>query len=233
MRISLIIPAHNSSRTICKTLTTVFGQTRGPDEVIVVDDGSTDDIAGALRPFKDRLTYIRTVRQGAAAARNTGAKVATGDALFFCDADLELKPQLLERLSEALERDPDAAFAYCAFRSSDGHLFGSRDFDPVEIRKNNYISTMSLIRRRPFPGFDESLPRFQDWDLWLTIIERGGRGVRVPETLFSVIVPGIISRRGGLSRLAATGRIRRKHHLPWRFGDVWLAFKESVKARRF
>lgn len=231
MRISVIIPVHNGAKTLGKTLASLFAQTRQPDEVIVVNDRSTDDFRSVIQPYIERLLLIDSPRVGAAAARNVGIEHATGDAFFFCDADLLLEPLLLERLSGALEKDATAAFVYCAFRWNE-KIFAQQPFDPALMQGNNYISTMSLVRRDAFPGFDEALSRFQDWDVWLTIIERGGRGVAVPDVLFSVIEEGTMSRRGGLSRLRATAQIRRKHHLPWRFSDFWLALKESVRARR-
>ncbi len=231
MRISVIIPVHNGAKTLGKTLASLFAQTRQPDEVIVVNDRSTDDFRSVIQPYAERLTLLDSPRVGAAAARNVGVAHATGDVFFFCDADLALEPQLLERLVVALEKDLEAAFAYCAFRWNE-KIFAQRAFDPIAMRWNNYISTMSLVRRAAFPGFDEALSRFQDWDLWLTVIERGGRGISVSDVLFSVIKDGTMSRRGGLSRLRATAQIRRKHRLPWRFSDVWLALKESIRARR-
>ncbi len=234
MRISVIIPVHDARMSLEQTLETVFGQTLAPTEVIVVDDGSSADIAARLRDLdfiRPKVQMIRTAHRGAAAARNAGARLATGDALFFCDADLVLDPRLLERLAAALAARLDASFAYCSFEWG-GKTFVARPFDRVTLERNNFISTMSLISREAFPGFDESLARFQDWDLWLTVAERGGVGVAVPETLFRVAEEGTMSRRGGLSRLLATAKIRRKHRLAWQASDLWLALKESLKARR-
>ncbi len=231
MRISVIIPVHNGAKTLGKTLATLFAQTRLPDEVIVVNDRSVDAFHLVAKPYANRLIVLDSPRAGAAAARNFGVARATGDAFFFCDADLSLEPSLLMRLADALEKDQGAAFGYCAFRWNE-KIFAQRSFDPVALRWNNYISTMSLVRRAAFPGFDETLSRFQDWDLWLTVIEKGSRGLSVPDVLFSVIKDGTMSRRGGLSRLRATAQIRRKHHLPWRWSDFWLAWKESIRARR-
>lgn len=231
MRISVIIPVHNGAKTLGQTLASLFAQTLLPDEVIVVNDRSHDAFAAVIAPYRSRITVIETPRPGAAAARNCGVAQASGDAFFFCDADLLLEPRLLERLNAALEEHPGAAFAYCAFRWNQ-KIFAQRSFDAAAMRRNNYISTMSLIRRTFFPGFDETLPRFQDWDIWLTVQGRGGYGIAVPAVLFSVLEEGIMSRRGGLSRLHATARIRRKHRLAWQWTDIWLAIKESIRARR-
>lgn len=228
-RISVIVPAHDAAETLGACLASVRAQTRRAHEVVVVDDGSNDATADIARTAG--VTVRSVPHGGAAAARNVGAGMATGELLFFCDADLALDPRLLERLAAALAAHPEASFAYCGFEWG-GKTFGLRPFDAAAVRRNNYISTMSLIRRRDFPGFDASLERFQDWDLWLTMIGRGKVGVGVPEVLFRVRSEGTMSRRGGLSRLRATARIRRKHRLPWRVSDAWLAFKESVRAGR-
>lgn len=232
MRISVIIPARNATATIGDTLGSIESQTRPADEVIVVDDGSSDNLSAELARRVSSVKLIRIERAGAARARNVGAEQAVGDALFFCDADLILEPLILQKLEQALAADPQAAFAYCSFLAWEGAVFANRAFDAAALRRNNYISTMSLIRRAAFPGFDEALPRFQDWDLWLTVIERGGYGVWVPEVLFRVAERGMISRRGGLSRLRATALIRSKHRLRWYWSDLWLAFKESVRSGR-
>lgn len=228
--VSVIIPAFNSSGTIRRCLETVFSQTLKDVEVIVVDDGSTDETDRVLDDYRDRLTVIREPHAGAAAARNRGTKVATAPFLFFCDADLELDPRILEKMVNVAAKRPDVSFVYCAFRWG-GKIFGMRPYQPPWLVRQNYISTMSLIRREDFPGFDPSLQRFQDWDLWLTMMERGKRGIGIPEILFSVQDgPKGLSRRGGFSRIAATWRVRQKHHLRMRISDVLIALKEALYA---
>jgi hypothetical protein len=85
----------------------------------------------------------------------------------------------------ALATHPEAAYAYSSF------VFGQKtfrvhDFDDAKLRQVNFIHTCTLIRRTQFPGFDEQLKKFQDWDLWLTMLTRGQRGVWIPEILFKV-----------------------------------------------
>lgn len=228
--VSVIMPAYNAARTIGATLASVLQQTAPDVELIVVDDGSTDGTARVLEELRGRILLIRTGHRGAAAARNRGAEFARGEYLFFCDADLVLRPELLERLTNAAQRMPNVSFFYCAFEWA-GHTFGRRAFDSNDVKRNNYISTMSLIRRAHFPGFDESLRRFQDWDLWLTMIERGKVGACVPEVLFSVLSgSSSMSRQGFFSRLRATRVIRKKHRLPMRCADFLLAAKERLRS---
>lgn len=193
-RISVIIPVYNDQSGLISALSSIGEQTRQPDEVIVVDDGSEPavDISQlALSEAEGSPFDVQIVRQenrGAAAARNTGFKASTGDFVIFWDADVTAVPNMLEKLENALLEHTQAAFSYCS------HSFGSKKmpgqaFDPVALKKANYIHTTSLIRRDAFPGFDESLKRFQDWDVWLSIAENGGTGVFVDEYLF-IVAPG-------------------------------------------
>lgn len=217
MKISVIIPCYQHAGTIGRCLESVFGQTHAGLEVIVVDDGSTDGLEAAVAPFRDRLTFIRQENRGGPAARNRGFAASTGEAVLFCDADVILKPEALEKMRRALEERPEAAFAYSSFKFG-WKKFRLWPFDAARLKKMNYIHTTSLIRREHFPGFDESLRRFQDWDLWLTVVERGGSGVWIPETLFSVT-----PRQGGISEWLPSFVYR----IPWRL----LGFKPRTISR--
>lgn len=224
-RITVIIPAFRAGHTLERCLQAIAKQTLAPDEVIVVDDGSDDDSAVIAK--RNGARVIQTAHAGASAARNAGAAQARGDLLFFCDADVVLVPAALATLAALLHTHPHASFAYSAFRQWNGQVMGGLPFTRDALMRQNFISTMALVRRSAFPGFDPHLHRFQDWDLWLTMVSRGGVGVGTDQVLFSVLVPGQISR-GAWSRLRATWVVRRKHHLPMQLADVWLAFKEWV-----
>lgn len=229
--ISVIIPCYQDAGSIGRCLDGIFGQTRQDVEIVIVDDGSTDDLAAALRPYAGRFQLIRQENRGGNAARNRGFAASRGEYVMFCDADMRLRPDALEKLLAALEAHPEAAWAYPSFRFG-WKLFRSGPFDPARLRQMNYISTTSLIRRARFPGFDESLKRFQDWDLWLTMLGRGDVGVWVPKVLFRAETkPGRISawlpkltyrlpwrlfgwRPGRVEKYEqAADIVRRKHHL--------------------
>lgn len=87
MRVSIIIPVFNRSDLIVETLETIRRQTRPADEVILVDDGSTDDIERAIMPYRDMVHYVKQTHQGPAAARNRGLRASTGDVIQFFDSD--------------------------------------------------------------------------------------------------------------------------------------------------
>lgn len=181
--ISVIIPCYQDSGSIARCLDSILGQTIKDVEIVVVDDGSTDEIMSALQPYAERINIIRQENRGGNAARNRGFAASSGEFVMFCDADMRLRPDALEKLLATLSAHPEATWAYSSFKFG-WKTFRCGPFDPAQLKRMNFISTTSLIRRSGFPGFDESLRRFQDWDLWLTMSERGATGIWVPETLF-------------------------------------------------
>jgi glycosyltransferase involved in cell wall biosynthesis len=185
-RIAVIIPTYQHSESISKTLDGIFAQTRQADEMVVVDDGSTDQTQDVLLPYRDRIKIIFQNHTGAPGARNNGFKNTTADLVLFCDSDVRMRPGMLERLENALREHPDKAYAYCRFRWG-WKTFGCRAFDARALRHRNFIHTSAaLIRRETFPGFDETLTKLQDWDVWLTMLEQGSEGVFVDKELFTV-----------------------------------------------
>lgn len=192
--ISIIIPVFNQPQAFTRAIDSIAKQTDRDIEVIVVDDGSKP----ALAYYATGLSYkvIRQENQGAPAARNKGCQEARGDYVIFWDADVVAEPRMLEQLQNALQMHPEASYAYCH------HYFGAkkmpaRAFDAPALRQTNYIHTTSLIRRADLPaqGWDESLKRFQDWDMWLTMLDNNKIGQLVPEYLFRVV-----PHQGGMSQ---------------------------------
>jgi len=185
-RISVIIPSYQHAATIAACLDSVLAQTRKPDEVIVVNDGSTDGTDAILMRYRDRVTILTQENQGGNAARNNGFAASTGDLVLFCDADVVMRPDMLEKMTIALESNPSVSIAYSGFRFG-WKSFRSYPFDADRLRRMNYIHTSSLLRREYFPGFDPSIRRFQDWDVWLTMLAQGRTGILIDEELFRVI----------------------------------------------
>jgi glycosyltransferase involved in cell wall biosynthesis len=198
--ISVILPVYNQADKLEKTLEGLNRQTYRDFEVIIVNDGSTDNpeeiFTNFLSTNKTELNFyfLNQENKGAPSARNKGLAQASGDFLFFCDADAILEPQALEALLTALINNPTISYAYSSFMWG-RKLFKGQAFNPELLRKNPYIHTMSLIRRSDFPvsGWDESIKKFQDWDLWLTMLENNKVGLFVEQTLFNVAPGGTIS----------------------------------------
>ena len=214
--ISVVIPVYNHAKELVACLASLERQTFQDFEVIIVDDGSVPAVV--LSPTKDltRSEILHSVQndtrllrlpenKGAPAARNEGFRRSKGEFVIFLDADAVLEPRALARLKQALDEHPDAAFAYPSFRFG-MKLFRGREFDVEALRRQNYIHTSALIRREAFPGFDESLKKFQDWDLFLTMAEQGKKGVWVDEMLLS-----FTPRRDGISQWLPAF----VHKMPW------------------
>ena len=182
--ISVIIPTYQHGDTIVACLNSIFGQTFKDIEVIVVNDGSTDNTEEILKPYLDKIIYKKIANSGAPKARNTGFGLSYGRFVIFCDADLILKPEMLQTLYDALKENPKATYAYGGFRFGLGR-FKALPWSGNRLRKLNYIHTSALIRRDDFIGFDESIKKLQDWDMWLSMMEKGSVGVGVNKMLFS------------------------------------------------
>ena len=103
MTISVVIPSYNGARYLPRAIESAIGQSRSPEELIVVDDGSTDDTEVVCRSYGDRIAYLHRDNGGLAAARNTGIAAASGDWFLFLDADDALYPHALSVLSKTAE----------------------------------------------------------------------------------------------------------------------------------
>lgn len=226
--ISVIIPTFQSAKTIIQCLESVLSQHGPAIEIIVVDDESTDATLELLRPYQSRLMLFSIEHAGASAARNFGAQKARGQKLFFCDSDVVLSPDALERLSARLDEHPESSYSYCGFRF-DERSMPAVPFSQYWLKRINFISTMSLVRTNDFVGFDEQISRCQDWDFWLTMLEQGKRGTpEFGELFYTLPRQGISSNPQ--NRRVAERLVRVKHHLPipsriqehlWRIG-FWL-----------
>lgn len=166
--------------------------------------------------------FIETDDGNACEKRNRGAARATQPYLLFVDDDSVLKDGMIKTMMEALEVDRGASFAYSDTEMvlypgiPYPHPAGRRNAQPWSrgtIIWGNYVETMSLLRREVFSGFDPAIRRFQDWDLWLTLSEKGHRGVYIPQVLFELhhFDIGITASVPFKEALQA---IKAKHHLP-------------------
>ena len=191
--ISVIIPIYNQAHTLRRSLVTLVNQTYRPLEVIVVNDGSTDNFSEVMKNilaedlFKElKIKVINQLNQGAPAARNHGFSESSGNYVIFWDADTIAKPNMLAVMHQTLLDNPDASWAYSQFCFGWKKMRGQK-FDWESLKKNNYIDVTSLIRRDAFLPFDENLKRFQDWDLWLTLGKQGKSGKFISQVLYKKI----------------------------------------------
>src|SRR5208337_4579078 len=105
--VSVVIPTYNRGELLIETIESILAQTAKPGEVIVVDDGSTDDTQERLARYADRVRYVRQPNQGVAAARNHGVREARGKWIAFIDSDDVWHPRKLECQLRVLADHPD------------------------------------------------------------------------------------------------------------------------------
>lgn len=196
-RTCAIIPHYNTPEHLPEAIESLRGQTLAPDEIVIVDDGSSDErvppLLGALEGQGVRV--IRQRNRGVSAARNAGLRATDAPLVLFLDSDDILDPAFLERLRPALLREERAAYAFPYVRQFDEdpeEVTGG--WIPLGLEERDLLmvfncagSTNGLLARREAiedcGGFDESLPALEDWDLFCALAQRGWGSVIVPEFL--------------------------------------------------
>lgn len=189
--VSIVVLCHNYGRFLPEAIESALAQDYADLELIVIDDGSTDDSLEVASRYRDRATVLTQPNQGLARTCNRGAGEASGEHFLFLSADDRLEPTYVSELMAALERRPEASFAYCAARlfGAESGVAPARPFSAFSlVRGRNYVNGSALTRRAAYldaGGYPEDLGEgaFDDWDFWLTMVERGHRGTYVPKPL--------------------------------------------------
>ena len=220
--VSVIIPNYNHARYVADAIRSVLSQTYRCYEIIVVDDGSTDDSRAVVARFGDRVTYIYQPNAGLSAARNTGIRASSGSLIGVLDADDLYEPDYLEVLVAALREHPDAGGVHCGYRFVDHEnrplpQVEARAIDPEALHgallDGNFLVPESILLRRSVyedvGPFDETLRACEDWDVWLRASSRH-RVVHSPRLLTRHrVLPGSMStdpERMLTSRLAVLAK---------------------------
>lgn len=176
-RVSIIIPTHNRADLLVRALDSALNQTRVPDEIIVVDDCSTDDTGELLQKYRPPVRAIRhKANRGVSAARNTGIEQSTGDLICFLDSDDTLLPESIERRAAWLETHAEDGIVYGYIERIDfeGNLITVGSIPPPwpsgnilpHITRYDFPIHAWMIRRSHLPSppyFDESLVFAEDW----------------------------------------------------------------------
>lgn len=184
--VSVLIPAYNAGRTIERALASVFAQDYQPVEIIVIDDGSTDNTGHlAARHGNAGVRLVRLPHNcGVSAATNAGLGLATGEFIAFLDADDEWLPGKLEAQVAVLKSSPGASFVCGPWREA--HLSGTVTVQPAhrpsgpssqyawrELLAGSYVLKSTVVARRmqisTTGGFDESLQIAEDQDMWIKL----------------------------------------------------------------
>jgi len=208
--VSVIIPTYNHARFIAQAVESTLAQTYSDLEIIVVDDGSTDDTQAILASYGDctrRVRVIHKENRGVAAARNTGILAAQGDYLLFLDADDLIPANKLECKVPILNAQPNVGLVYSAFQYIDEG--GTQVLHEIRPQREGHLLKDLLLRRLFFPPgaavvrrecldqvgiFDETCSAAADTDMWIRIAQGGFPFGYVDQPLFQYrVVKGSMS----------------------------------------
>lgn len=191
-RVSIIIPTYNCAQYIVQTIKSVFAQSYKDYELIIIDDGSTDNTRDILAPYLDRLIYLYQANQGESVARNVGIQRARGEYIAFLDSDDWWLPGKLAKQVAAMDTHPDVVLTYgyvfvvdnagnrIAFRGQQQHGDGVQGKSLVFERLvvSNFITNPNsvMVRRNTLMQtqlFDIEIEWGEDWQLWLQMALQG------------------------------------------------------------
>jgi GT2 family glycosyltransferase len=203
--ISVVIPAYNAEKSISRTIKSVLTQSRRPDEIIVVDDGSTDQTAQRIKEFGSDVCYIYQENAGPSVARNRGIEAAAGEWIAFLDADDEWLPERLSRQAELLVRNEHLVWATANFyhclcdenrrRVNVNPKLGQKALGDKEYFDDFFRTSLPhgcgwtgtmLIKKKVLQEagmFQPGLHIAEDTDLWFRIACRWSRIGFIPEPL--------------------------------------------------
>lgn len=186
--VSVIIPTFNGSLYLLETVESALRQTYSPVEVIVVDDGSTEDIASVLQPVRSSIHYVRVQNGGPAAARNHGLRLSTGKYIAFLDHDDVWDDWKIAAQADLLRDNPRCGLVYSFHKLIDGagnHIETREPDNPpsgsvlLQFALKNRITTFSatLFRRSVFDdiGFlneSRTVMTADDYDIYLRVAEK-------------------------------------------------------------
>lgn len=215
--VSVVIPTYNSGPLVTEAVKSVLEQTHSPDEVIVIDDGSSDDTAEQMARFDPPVRYVHQPNGGVAAARNRGIAEATGDLIAFLDADDVWHPRKLEFQIATLIAHPETALMGADLYVWPAPSHPDYDHPPRHVVvsmnellvRNHFAASTVIVRSeilRSVGGFDLSHQGTEDYDMWLRIARYGiMANLPLPLAGYRVGNPGSLSKNA--ARMEAGMRV--------------------------
>jgi len=181
--VSVVIPSYNAARFVADAVQSVLAQTYPNLEVLVIDDGSTDDTRQVMEQFASdaRVNYHYQTNRGESGARNTGIRLARGEFIAYCDADDLWEPRKLEVQIPCFDGRPELGVVYTNVIHVDANNQPMETYQTMRhngrisaklLMENFVTGAASIIRKKYFDlvgGYDESLRTCQDYDMWLRL----------------------------------------------------------------
>ncbi len=245
--ISIVMPTYNQAHFLGEALDGILAQTWMDYELIIVNDGSTDNTRQLLAEYKQRLPFIllEQENQGLPKALNNGFKLAAGEYFTWTSSDNIMLPDMLETLHSVLQHDRKIGVAYSDWYFINGDNsrrieYRTIDFDRSVLLRMNYVHCSFLFQRETFErvgGYDPDLIYSEDWDFWIRV-SRSFRMKHVPKSLYlyrvhassmtSEMLQG--STRRKVQYRDFDMHLKHKYPLDWYLGKIklrWMRFYKS------
>lgn len=196
-RVTVVIPAYNQAQYLTEAVDSVLSQSYQKFELVVVDDGSTDDTPDVISSYGDTIRSVRQENQGLAGARNTGIIEARGELIGLLDSDDAWEPNYLRKMISLADRFPESHVFFCSvlYVNGEGRELPQQPMIPIPspedmysrmLRSNFLIPSTIFMRREAVIRaglFDPNFRRLQDWELWLRMLRDGMKFVGIPDRL--------------------------------------------------
>jgi GT2 family glycosyltransferase len=260
--VTVVIPTYNTASFLHESVASVLQQDvpKRDVEIVVVDDGSADDVPSALAPFGESVRYLRQANAGAAAARNRGVSVSCGRYVTFLDADDYWLPGRLSAMLELAALSPslvttDFYYETAGVRASKSAFVNMDSLSFFDLPAGEQyrcgleagmFSVMTLLSRQLFDdmgGFDETLRFSEDYDLWLRCLASGIpiRAVKRPLAIYRYLRDGASSEIQSAERVACRIKMLQRHRahvspVLWQSLQdklAYLSFREAIRHRRW
>ena len=195
-KISVVIPSYNGAHFLPKSIESVLAQDEVVEEIVVVDDGSTDNTADVVAQYAPRVRYVFQSNKGLAGARNTGIREASSEWVALLDCDDWWMPSKIREQKRAIQQNTVLVYTGILLVNSDGSTSVSRATPPEalwpQLRTKNLITPSTVIIRKDallkIGGFNESIRACEDWDLWVRLFPYGSfEAVSEPLTAYRVV----------------------------------------------
>jgi glycosyltransferase involved in cell wall biosynthesis len=189
--VSIVIPCYNYGEFLEDAIQSCLDSTFHNFEIVVVNDGSTDPYTNSVlnNLDKPKTRVIHQKHKGVSAARNLGIQESKGKYILPLDADDKIHAALIEKEYKILEETPELGFVthWVQMFGTENRVLKFPPFDEKILLETNIVINTSLTRKKAWSdadGYNEQMLGLEDWDFWMSLVEKGWKGSTIPEILF-------------------------------------------------
>jgi glycosyltransferase involved in cell wall biosynthesis len=217
-KVSIVIPFYNLGAYLPDTISSIERQTFSDWDLIIVNDGSTEEASvQVLNEYRSKYTVYDKINGGLPETRNFGISRTNSEYIVCIDADDTIEPTYVEEMYNSMHKDCEIGISTSWVRlfENENAVWKTSDFDPLMLLRSNCLHVSSMFRRKCWEevsGYNESMVGYQDWDFWLSIVERGYHWKTIQKPLFNYRVrSNSMVKSSNKRRSELLGQIIEKH----------------------